>query len=200
MQVVRGRKIMNSYEEVPIKKISLEVKSISCHENVPVTLEWEKEFCYQVNENSEQAFTVIVKRPFVKDDFDIPLVHSNKIIAEGIYSYGFKLVQLANKEYGYICEKTKELLPFRYDVASNFNAYGLAMVGKNGSVSWINQDFQYLTSNGEIKKEDNISFDGFYQVRDFSEGKSPLAIAVYEKCLLCRYNRQNQKFLSIYGK
>ena len=57
---------------------------------------------------------------------------------------GFKVVKTANGEYAYIRESDNSLLPFRYDIAFDFNEFGFAIVGKDGSVSWINKDFKYL--------------------------------------------------------
>ena len=45
---------------------------------------------------------------------------------------GFKVVQTSNGEYAYVRQSDFQLLPFRYDVASDFNEYGFAMVGKKG--------------------------------------------------------------------
>ncbi len=172
---------MNSNEENPMMKRFQNVHSISCSENVVLTLEGKREICYKMNEDSDDFFNLFVTLPYIKDAsrYSIRPFASNKIIEEGKFIHGFKLVQLANGEYGYIKEDTKELLPFRYDVATNFNSYGLAMVGKDGSVSWINQDFSYLKDNGDIAKEDledTSKFDGFFKVSDFSKGKYPLAL------------------------
>lgn len=61
---------------------------------------------------------------------------------------GFKAVVTKNGEYAYICEEDNCLLPFRYDIAGNFNEHGYAMVGKNANISWINKEFKYFSRHG----------------------------------------------------
>ena len=54
-----------------------------------------------------------------------------------------------------LSEKDNILLPYRYDIATDFNEYGFAMIGKNGKVSWIDKKFNYLNIEGKIEKEGN---------------------------------------------
>ena len=82
------------------------------------------------------------------------------------------------------------MLPYRFDIATDFNQYGLAMVGKDGHVTWINKEFKMLKHDDywvfqELKPID-LEFDktgrlsgGFSKVYSFSKGEFPLA-KVYE--------------------
>ena len=92
---------------------------------------------------------------------------------------GYKVVQTANKEYGYVREEDNALLPFRYDIATDFNEYGYAMVGKNAHVSWIDKKFRYFNAEKEEFTEENEigynTFYGFLGVSDFSKGEYPLS-------------------------
>ena len=92
---------------------------------------------------------------------------------------GYKVVQTANKEYGYVREYDNTLLPFRYDIATDFNQYGYAMVGKNAKVSWIDKNFRYFNAEKEEFTEENEigynTFYGFLSVSDFSKGEYPLS-------------------------
>ena len=95
------------------------------------------------------------------------------------FKNGFKVVKMANEEYAYIRESDQTLMPFRYDIAFNFNEYGFAMVGKEGNVSWIDKNFNYLNSMGEMVREnleeEFIRFDGWKGVKEFSKGDIPLS-------------------------
>lgn len=91
---------------------------------------------------------------------------------------GFKLVKMSDDKYAYIQEKDMTLLPYRYDYATNFNEFGLAIVGKDGGVSWINKDFKYLNSKGEMVIEENgllKYFDGWQGLYNFSGKENPLS-------------------------
>lgn len=131
---------------------------------------------YTFNEGEETEKFVSVHLP----RFDRPTV-SNKIVDDtNDFINGFKVVQTANGEYGYVRESDNILLPYRYDVASNFNQYGFAMVGKDGSVSWIDKSFKYLNPFCYDMVEENldksyIEFKGFGEISNFSKGDIPLS-------------------------
>lgn len=57
---------------------------------------------------------------------------------------GFKRVLFSDMSYGYIEEQTQRLLPFKFNIASDFNEHGYAMVGTNGGVGLINRDMKAL--------------------------------------------------------
>ncbi|MBR3210145.1 MAG: hypothetical protein IKF82_07790 [Bacilli bacterium] len=131
---------------------------------------------------------------------------TDEIIEEDEFVNGYKLVRFANGEFGYIREYHRSLLPYRFDVATRFNKYGLAMVGKNGTVSYITDEFKYLKpkmstdeyarytyecfrnhqkiTNNDIsellfplKEETNIdNMEGFQQITAFVQGPQPFAL------------------------
>ena len=91
---------------------------------------------------------------------------------------GFKVVKTNNGEYAYLREEDNLLLPFRYDLAFNFNEYGFAIVCKDGKVTWIDRDFKFLNIQGEMVEDNTDSwdnFDGFSGISEFSEGEIPLS-------------------------
>ena len=111
---------------------------------------------------------------------------------------GFKVVQTANKEYAYIREKDNVLLPYRYDIATDFNEYGYAMVGKDAKVSWIDKEFSYFDADKEKfldeRESNHATFNGFLSVSAFSKGETPLS-------RICRfYNNTDVSYLGIDGK
>lgn len=67
-----------------------------------------------------------------------------KIDEVRVFSNGFKAVALEDGKFGYVRESDNKLLDYRYDVALDFNEYGLAMAGNDGKVGWIDQNFQFL--------------------------------------------------------
>ena len=121
---------------------------------VPIVLSWTHTLC-----RPKKSFTII------DDSKD--------------FVNGYKVVQTANKEYGYVREYDNTLLPFRYDIATDFNQYGYAMVGKNAKVSWIDKNFRYFNAEKEEFTEENEigynTFCGFLSVSDFSKGEYPLS-------------------------
>lgn len=102
---------------------------------------------------------------------------------------GYKVVELSNHKFGYVKEETNELMLFYYDVALNFNNYGLAMVGKRSSVSWINKKFEFVSSYGEFygiltpTKEAIFEFlnsgmahNSFSRICNFGDNEVPLSM------------------------
>ena len=99
-------------------------------------------------------------------------------------SCGYALASFYNGEYGYYNSKG-ELLPYRYDYATDFNKYGFAMVCLDGKVSWIDTNFNYLatdlTFHGHpnctyrINNEKYTPFDGFDEVFSFSGNTNKLS-------------------------
>lgn len=97
-----------------------------------------------------------------------------KVIIEDTHKFtnGIKVVKLENGEYGYLREADNKLLPYRYDYATNFNNNGYAIVAKDGTVSWIDRTFKYLSSDG-LMVEDYVnnkssSFKGYLDVYNFT--------------------------------
>ena len=129
-----------------------------------------------IDEEKNTFFEILlplVGRPQISDI----IIEENKDFVNG-----FKVVKTANDEYGYIRESDNKLLPYRYDIALDFNEYGLAMVGKDGYVTWINTKFQYLNTDGELVSYDNDILNQehcFTDISDFSESKNPLSRVSY---------------------
>ncbi len=108
-----------------------------------------------------------------------PLKTDEIAFANESFVNGFKVVKTKNGEYGYIREEDNCLLPYRFDVALDFNEYGLAMVGKHGYVTWINTNFEYLNSRGEMTMEqEGLPFSAWDKINAFSECESPLSLVI----------------------
>lgn len=128
-------------------------------------------YAYILNEGTDKEVRVNVLLPYYsRPDISFDIIDDSRGFVNG-----FKVVQLDNKEYAYVKEEGNTLLPFRYDVATDFNEYGYAMVGKDGKVSWIDKNFKYLNSKYEMVNEDSSKFNGFLSVSDFSKGEHPLS-------------------------
>lgn len=161
--------------------LSSKINSISCDSNIFITSDFKRTVYYTVNEK-ENPIRITVKLPY----FTRPEISDEIINSESEFVNGFKVVQTANGEYAYIREYDGVLLPYRYDIASDFNDYGFAMVAKDGNTTWINKNFQYLSKNGDMIDEnldDELykyhKFEGFQKVYKFSTGKYPLSL-VYD--------------------
>ena len=83
---------------------------------------------------------------------------NKEIVEEGKFINGFKVVKLANGKYSYVKEENNKMVDYYFDVALNFNSNNMAMVGKDGSVVWIDSEFKYLDSDGNKMKLNNNCF------------------------------------------
>ena len=169
-------RIKNMKEGIIMDNMPKEVISIS---STGEFFEWEDRkriFTYYLNRGMENETYIRFSSPYrSRPERSFEVIASSKD-----FTNGFKLVQTANKEYAYISEEDNTLLPYRYDIATDFNEYGFAMVGKNGKVSWIDKNFNYLNIEGKMEKEGN-EFNGFTQVNKFSNGKIPLSKVEYKR-------------------
>lgn len=121
----------------------------------------------------------------VKNIYGTRNTFSKKIVSSNKFINGFKLVILEDNTFGYIRESDNVMVPYRYDIASDFNEYGLAMVGKYGFVTWIDKDFNYLSNEGYVKgkmAEETGPFIGFNAVFEFdNKGISRVCEIDYSK-------------------
>lgn len=144
------------------------INSISRSSGILIDSKHKRNICYDINEKEETRTAVHVVLP----NFGRPKISEEIVDDSNNFINGFKVVKTASEEYAYIRQSDSRLLPFRYDVASDFNEYGFAMVGKDGSVSWIDTDFRYLDVNGKMVVEDldkdYIKFNGWQEVSNFS--------------------------------
>ena len=152
---------------------SQNVESIICVNCAKISKSFDV-YCYKVNEKNGSMQTIFTK----KDKYD-SAPYSEQIVSDsGEFVNGFKVVKMYDDKYAFLREEDNKIMPYRYDVATTFNNYGFAMVGKDGTVSWINKDFQYLNYKGKMVEENNnplIGFDGWDGVYNFSECDSPLS-------------------------
>ena len=108
---------------------------------------------------------------------------NKEIVEESEFINGYKLVKLANEFYGYIRESDNKLMEHLFNIATDFNEYGYAMVGRNDTVTWIDKDFNYLSLKGWVEdpvyeKHDewfNGYMYGLCSVDKFSNGDIPLS-------------------------
>lgn len=130
---------------------------------------------YEINEEEETRTNIHVELP----EYKRPKKSDEIVDSNDNFVNGFKVVKTANGEYAYVRESDNSLLPFRYDIAFDFNEFGFAIVGKDGSVSWIDKDFKYLNLQGEMVEEELddswTKFDGWQGISAFSKGDIPLS-------------------------
>ncbi len=140
---------------------------------------------YIINDDYENAYRVNV------DKYDW---NNKEIVEESEFVNGYKLVKLANEFYGYIRESDNKLMEHLYNIATDFNEYGYAMVGRNDTVTWINKDFNYLSDKGWVEDpvydKNNEWFngymDGMCSVDKFSNGSIPLS-RIGKNSEICSY-------------
>ena len=142
---------------------------------------------YKTSDGIDGSFIVQADEWIVRPDF------SDVIVEEEDFVEGFKRVRLENGEYGYIREIDGTLLPYRFDIASDFNEYGFAMVGKGCEVAWIDKAFNYLNMLGHLTPcphgykrismehgiygyTNSFSEHGWTAIADFSDGEYPLSL------------------------
>lgn len=150
------------------------INSISCSSAIVIE-RFKRNIHYEINRDEKDSICIPVVLPYSgRPEISTEIVDENNSFING-----YKVVQTSNGEYAYIRQSDFQLLPFRYDIASDFNEYGFAMVGKNGSVSWIDTSFRYLNLEGEMIEEDfdinYAKFNGWQRVSSFSKGAIPLA-------------------------
>lgn len=180
-----------------MEKLSSKINSISC--GTPVFLNNDfRRIHYTINEKEKQPIRITIKLPY----YTRPEISNEIISSNSEFINGFKVVQTANGEYAYIRESDGALLPYRYDIASDFNQYGFAMVAKDGIATWINKNFQYLSRSGKMVDEnmkdkyyDYRNPDGFQGIYEFSSGNYPLS-RVYEE----NNEYRNTFYFSVEGK
>lgn len=135
-----------------------------------------RNICYTINENTPNETNIHVE---LQSEWYRPKKSEKIIDDSNEFVNGFKVVQTANGEYAYVRESDNVLLPFRYDIAFDFNQYGFAIVGKDGSVSWIDTTFKYLNLEGEFVEEQLDKsysiFSGWQGISEFSDGSIPLS-------------------------
>ena len=151
---------------------------------------------YTVNKDKNDELYIPIELPYYYGVYLRPPASFDIVDESRDFVNGFKVVQLDNKEYAYVREKDNKLLPYRYDIATDFNEYGYAMVGKDGKVSWIDKNFKYLNSKYEMVNEDSSKFNGFLSVSDFSKGEHPLS-----KVCSCSYDwNKKTSYFGVDGK
>lgn len=158
-----------------MSKTPIKVNSIIRRGGIFIDSDHSKKMCYTINDGEATETKIHVQLPqfyWLKKSDEI-IDDSNDFIN------GFKVVQTSNGEYAYVRESDNTLLPFRYDVAFDFNQYGFAIVGRDGSVSWIDTSFRYLDLNGNMVEEEldknYAEFNGWQGISNFSEGSIPLS-------------------------
>ena len=180
--------------------MSKEITEIKC--NGIVRTETQKRYItYTMTSKNKKEFLIPIILPCnTRPEKSLDIIDDSSDFVNG-----FKVVQTANKEYAYVREEDNILLPYRYDIATDFNEYGYAMVGKDASVSWIDRNFKYLYNNGKMIKEnldDEFSlFEGFNKITNFSKGKNPLSTVYRDECfddLVVSYFGIEGKFKTFY--
>lgn len=131
-------------------------------------------------------------------DYKKYIISGGKIIDEDAKpAYGFKLVRNSYKQYIYVKTYNNAVIPYIFDYATNFDKDGLAMVAKDGYVTWINKDFFCLDNLVRIS---NLStekkLEGWKSISAFSEGEIPLS-RCYKKTEVTAYVGKDLKPLEL---
>ncbi len=138
------------------------------------------EYSYSITKDDGSTNIVHFKRPATingqmtaKNVFRIAGAVSDDFVK------GFKLLADQEGRYLYYQQgnglRPEKIIPYIFDIATDFNEYGLAMVAVNGRVSWMNQDFQYVDKDNMLQSYDEDMEDAWASVSSFSEGTIPLS-------------------------
>lgn len=73
------------------------------------------------------------------------------------YINGFRRVLFSDCTYGYREESTGELIPYKFNLATNFNENGIAIVAIDSGVTLLTNDFKILYKNGKYFKMGGFS-------------------------------------------
>lgn len=94
-------------------------------------------------------------------------------------AYGYKLVRNTFNQYMYLRTYDNAVIPYIFDIATNFNIYGLALVAKDGKISWIDNEFMYYDERG-IKRDlnEDLRMDGWLSITNFRGGMTKLSKCV----------------------
>ncbi len=134
---------------------------------------------YVINEDKDGELYMPIELPYYYGVYLRPPASFDIIDDSREFVNGFKVVQTANLEYAYVREADNKLLPYRYDIATDFNEYGYAIVGKDARVSWIDRNFRYFDATFETfldeKKNKSDRFNGFSSISNFSNGENHLS-------------------------
>lgn len=90
---------------------------------------------------------------------------------------GFRRIVFSNGRYGFQ-DASGKIAPYSFNIASDFNELGLAMVGTLEGATWINTQFQKLTMRGTWTFMEDKFADIPSQVTGFVAG---LSRAVYSR-------------------
>ena len=149
------------------------INSIICTEKVKIDPSTNA-VCYKIDFNNGIKRNIFVNIPKYNK-----LKKTNVISFDTCeFIHGFKVVKLENGYYSYVKELDNTLMPYEFDLAFNFNEYGLAMVCKDGMASWINKEFKYVNSKGELvpcQSSNQNEFEGWQAIFAFSNSDIPLS-------------------------
>lgn len=148
------------------------INSIVCTQKVKIDPSTDS-VCYKIDFNNGIIRDIFVNKPKYNKPKKLSIISLDNCE----FINGYKVVKLVNGYYTYVREIDNMIMPYEFDIAFNFNEYGLAMVGKDASVSWINKDFKYVNSEGELKScnDNEKEFDGWQGIFNFSNSDIPIS-------------------------
>lgn len=102
------------------------------------------------------------------------LIKPEVIDFSSVAKFGYRLVKLSNGYYTYVYKEygKYKISNLRFDFATDFNALGLAVVRKDGKITWLNTKFQYLNpENEEFMPLTKNNFDGYCYLSNLNKEK-----------------------------
>lgn len=91
---------------------------------------------------------------------------------------GFTRVLMKDGKFALYDVVNDKFSAFTYDVVTDFNDFGYAMVGRYGGVTWIDRNFNVIDREGKLSLDNGENINNknsFTSVHAFSNGKSPLS-------------------------
>ena len=132
---------------------------------------------YRTNDENSETKKLALNYPVGLTYSEYVMKGGQIIDAKKKPAYGFKLVKNQHDQYMYMRTSDNVVIPCIFDVATNFNRYGLAMVAKDGQITWINKDFQYINNTGLLIQltDGHVINDGWSSISDFTTGEVKLS-------------------------
>lgn len=114
-----------------------------------------------------------------------------RVVSVGEEVNGFRRVEFSNGKIGFQ-DASGKVAPYKFNIASDFNEYGFAIVGTMYGVTWINSEFKKLTARGTWTFMEDQFIEMPTRIQNFVLGMSSVSYM--------RRSKREAFFIDIEGK